>query len=184
MADFALRRPNDLAEQLAAWRREHDRGQLTVRDLTASDAAPQGTVRVNRPRGFWAQFTRDAGMHRSGALLSAAHDRCLSLVLCFFDPIRPGAQGVRPQDHALAADACRGAFGRDLDRVWVEPPDGLNPTAQRFQMYAYRLFVGDDWQTPVPLPPPLASLVAWPDWRGRLAEHGARVAVAAGAGAP
>ena len=140
-----------------------------VRDLAGRSpldaAAPPGCSTKNGALRVWAQFTRDAGMFRSGALLSGDFDRCLTLALVFAAP----GGGRFAHDHAAALACCMGAFNGDLDRVWVEPPEpGLSPPRDVEQdRHLYRLFVGEDWRTPVAGTPP-GPYLPWPQWRQRV----------------
>ena len=109
------------------------------------------------------QANRDQGMFRSGLLLSSDFDRCLTLSLAFHDKQRPGDWR---QDHAAAVAACSGFFGIDLPLVWAEPPSTALAVAR--DLHTYRLFVGEDWRTPVEGAPPTSGYFAWPDWRRRV----------------
>ena len=134
------------------------------RDLAGNSGMRGTATKRMPPLGIIGQFTRDAGMFRSGYMLSGSFERCFTLALRFG---RPEANLVpRPYDHAAALACCLGAFGDDLDFVWVEPP--ATDSARRVGLHVYRLFVGPDWATPVTGTPPTGGYVPWPEWRLRV----------------
>lgn len=89
-------------------------------------------------------FTRDEGMHSSGWWKNPDYSRCEHLSLSF----REIATG-RPvdQQHDRARAWALAFYGERTRMLWIEPP--FSKCGKRFDVYHYRLFMAEDWRTPI-----------------------------------
>lgn len=89
-------------------------------------------------------FTRDIGHHTGGWWKNPDYERCEHLSLSFYD--RESHESA-PQDYARAKLWCKAFFGDWCRLLWVEPPH--SEQGKRPDAYHYRLFMRDDWKTPL-----------------------------------
>lgn len=89
-------------------------------------------------------FTRDVWMHNCGWWKNPDYERCEHLSLSFFDR---ETRSSAPQDHARGRLWCKAFFGDFARLLWVEPP--YSPQGKASDVYHYRLFMHDDWRTPL-----------------------------------
>lgn len=185
-AGFDLGRASELRRGFEGWRRDWlDRDRIPVRERAYGEDAlvpvrrdvPNPARRDVPALGLVAQLTRETGIARQGFLLDRQLDRAVTLALFFFDAAKadPRAEFVEP-DPDVVAVACQGVFGAHLDKVWVERPESGPDRFRR--LHLFRLFVGEDWLTPVTGRHPGPPHLAWPEWLSRASGEALRRATA------
>jgi hypothetical protein len=144
-----------LRARAAAWRRTLEDSEPLV--LVADpDADPAATERMKAAArlgaravpevGGHAVVTRDQGYHAAGFLPHPVFDRALHLSLRFTDAYGNST----PHHHPAARHLCEGFFGAAcLPLVQVERPSPKAPHDVTVDRWRYRLFVMEDWSTPI-----------------------------------
>lgn len=99
----------------------------------------------HEPTGTKIGFTRDVGHHSSGWWKNPDYERCFHLSLSFHYPETGEALGER--DRKLTREWIELFFGNDRALLWAEPP--YSEMGKRLDVWHYRLFMNDDWRTPL-----------------------------------
>ena len=114
---------------------------ISTEFLTRFDETCTG---FHEPTGTIIKFTRDRGYHSSGWWKNPEYEFAFHLSLSFRD-IETGEYA--PRNKQLTKEWVELFYGNNKTLIWTEPPHSKE--GKQADVWHYRLFVHEDWRTPL-----------------------------------